>query len=159
MDDNTKAQCAVCLKDGGYSVRPGAQQHDFFAPLTTGGLPYLDRMGKVWRWHVDRLPLSGTLALTRCFGSLRSSLLVLLLSWMLLCALPQPIHAQFSLEVNIYREVPSAPSFELQQVGCTYLFSTQHAICIDRHARCLDPSTSIRFGCPCLVALHCWCAW
>ena len=47
MDDNTKAQCVVCLRDGGYNLGPGPQTHNFFMPLTTDGLPYLDRMGRV----------------------------------------------------------------------------------------------------------------
>jgi hypothetical protein len=55
MDDNTKAQCVVCLKDGGYGVNTGAQVHEFFEPLTAGGLPYLDRHGKVRTW--ERAPL------------------------------------------------------------------------------------------------------
>ena len=59
MDDNTKAQCVVCLRDGGYNLGPGPQTHNFFMPLTTDGLPYLDRMGRVSAWlspHIVSLP-------------------------------------------------------------------------------------------------------
>ena len=47
MDDDTKAQCVIRLGDGGFRVGEKDQTHKFFMPLTSHGLPYLDRSNKV----------------------------------------------------------------------------------------------------------------
>jgi hypothetical protein len=46
MDDDTKAQCVVRLGDGEFRVSDKPQSHHFFVPLTSHGLPYLDRTNK-----------------------------------------------------------------------------------------------------------------